>query len=473
MAHTVNFAVPRMGEPIEGARLVAWNVPPGQAFRAGDVLLEIETDKSIVEVPAAQDGRMLEHLVAVDGRIDADTVVARIELDGDAPAAGPAAAGEPGSAPPAAPVPAPAETSAASAAPSAASAPSADAAAPAAGRGARRPSTPAARRIARECGLDLDAVAGSGPDGRITQADAQAAADARTHISTRSGTAPYAGAGPGAGPGAREPLPPPGAAGMCERDVPTRHGMLHAVQWQAAAPASAPQRILLHGVFGDAGVWAGTAAALQRAGLAATAIELPCHGRSASAAAGLDAVAEAVADAIAALCPGPVALVGHSYGGAVAARAARRPGLDVVSLTLLAPAGLGTGIAQDFLDGVLHAESDEALAREIRKITADGAAPSPAYLGELRRRIAADRDRLEAFCRAVARRGVQQADIAPDLAALACPVALVHGRRDAIIPWEHALNAPPRVALHLAPHAGHMVQWEAAALVSELLARRA
>ncbi|WP_334159667.1 biotin/lipoyl-containing protein, partial [Achromobacter insolitus] len=85
MTRTLDMVVPPTGEALDAARLVAWIVAPGQAFKTGDVLVEIETDKSIIEVPAHDDGIMVEHLVAVDGIVNADTVIARIQMEGEAP----------------------------------------------------------------------------------------------------------------------------------------------------------------------------------------------------------------------------------------------------------------------------------------------------------------------------------------------------------------------------------------------------
>ncbi len=93
MTRMLDMVVPPTGEALDAARLVAWIVTPGQAFKAGDVLVEIETDKSIIEVPAHNDGVMVEHLVAVDGIVNADTVIARIQMEGEAaPAQAPRAA---------------------------------------------------------------------------------------------------------------------------------------------------------------------------------------------------------------------------------------------------------------------------------------------------------------------------------------------------------------------------------------------
>ena len=65
--------------------------------------------------------------------------------------------------------------------------------------------------------------------------------------------------------------------------------------------------------------------------------------------------------------------------------------------------------------------------------------------------------------------GVQQIDIRGELEQLRMPVSIFWGRQDQIIPWSHALNAPPKIALHLIPGVGHMPQWESSNLVLDRL----
>ena len=60
----VDLPLPRLGETMEEGRIVAWLKQPGDKFRRGEILLEVETDKTVVEVPALQDGTMIEHLAA-------------------------------------------------------------------------------------------------------------------------------------------------------------------------------------------------------------------------------------------------------------------------------------------------------------------------------------------------------------------------------------------------------------------------
>ena len=443
MARTLDMVVPPTGETLDAARLVAWVVTPGQAFKTGDVLVEIETDKSIIEVPAHEDGVMVEHLVAVDGIVNADTLIARIQVEGDAPAAET----------PAGPRPAPSGT-ATGAAPARAEpvstapepAPRQPEAVPPAPPGTRKFATPAARREAAERGIALEAVRGSGPNGRVTVADiAQAQPQAR------------AAGQEGAKDGKREAW------------ATTRHGDLRLTLWEAGERPGGRTVVLVHGMFGDRDAWASLAHALNRAGLRVLAMDLPCHGATRSQATRFEDVVDAVTDAIASQCEGPVILIGHSFGAAVAARAASRPGIGADALILIAPVGLGTEIDQGFLAGMAHAGTNEAAQRELQKLTVSGMTPSGGFIDALRRSTQARREPLIELCREVAWNGVQQLNIVPDLANAQCRSTVIHGRRDAVIPWRHALNAPPRTALHLLPDAGHMPQWEAGKLVADIV----
>lgn len=445
MTMVTDFVVPPMGEPIDSARLVRWVVMPGQAFRADDILVEIETDKSIVEVPASQDGRMVEHLVAVDGRLDADTPIARIEIEGEG-----AAVEEGGD--DAEPVVSPAAQAATEGGRTVGARIEAGRSTPEQAAGgpsaARKFATPAARDLARKGQLPLDSVTGSGPRGRVTKADVLRAVAGRP-----------VEAGVGAGRG----------RGMHDLTVATAYGDAGVTVWESVNRRDTRTLVLIHGMFGDRNVWAGTADALAHAGYRVLAMDLPCHGSTKADVTVLGDIVEFAAEIVSKQCSGTIALVGHSFGGAVATRLARQPALGVDTLVLIAPVGLGSQIDQTFLDGMAYAESSEALLRELRKLTVTGMTPSTAYVNELRGRIATRRDRIIALCRQVSWNGVQQIDTLPDLLALQAKTVLIQGRRDRVIAWEHALNAPPRVALHLLAEAGHMPQWEATSATTDIV----
>ncbi|MDE2119587.1 MAG: alpha/beta fold hydrolase [Betaproteobacteria bacterium] len=444
MSYRKAFVVAPIGESLEGARVVNWLVEPGQEFATGDIVMELETDKSVVEIPADEPGRLLERLVERGGVLPDDARAAWIEVQGEAPDAARETAGpvprEPLRGAVAAPVIAPrggdpeAATQAA----------------------VRIAATPAARQLAKQQGVELATVRGSGPDGRIVLADVRAVA--------RAGTPdPRARAGGGGVPAWQ--------AGMQQLEIPVAQGTLHGLRFVAEAGVSRPTLVLLHGLFGDLDTWAGTIVSARRAGLSVAALDLPAHGLSRAPAHDLQALVESVAQAMPALCEGLVTLAGHSLGAAVAARLASRLGQRLHSLTLFAPLGLGTQLEQSFVDGMLHAATDEALARELGKLTAQGSVPSPAFVTQLRQRIDERREDLACLCRSISRQGVQQIHVLPELQALACPVSIVHGRDDRLIPWQHALHAPPRAALHLVPGVGHLPQVEAMDLGWEVLRR--
>ena len=147
----VDVLVPQLSESISEATLLNWKKQPGEAVEMDEILIEVETDKVVLEVPAPSAG-VLSEIVKGDGAtVTSGEVLARIDS-----AAKPAAA-------PAAAKPA-AEEEAAAPAPKAASA------ATAAGI-----ASPAAAKILSEKGVDPATVAGTGKDGRITKADAMQA----------------------------------------------------------------------------------------------------------------------------------------------------------------------------------------------------------------------------------------------------------------------------------------------------------
>ncbi len=78
MSEWVEVRVPRLGDDVATAVLVAWHVAEGDRVRDGDVLLEVETDKAVFEVEAEVDGVVVEVLAEPGARVSPDQVVARI-----------------------------------------------------------------------------------------------------------------------------------------------------------------------------------------------------------------------------------------------------------------------------------------------------------------------------------------------------------------------------------------------------------
>src|SRR6478672_10685327 len=181
----INILMPALSPTMEKGNLAKWLKKEGEKVKPGDVIAEIETDKATMEVEAVDEGT-LARIVVPEGTADVpvNQLIAVLASEGeDAKAAGASAASAP--APKPAEAPKVAAPAAAPAAPAKADAPkpAAPAPAPAAtpatnGRG-RIFSSPLARRLAREAGIDLARIAGTGPHGRVVARDIAAAKEGK------------------------------------------------------------------------------------------------------------------------------------------------------------------------------------------------------------------------------------------------------------------------------------------------------
>jgi len=159
----IDFRLPSLGADMDEGKLLEWKVKPGDAVRKGDVVAVVDTTKAAVEVETWQEGVVEALLVEPGTTIPVGTVMARFLAPGGKASAVPLA--EPaGPAPVRVAAPVPAATPAA--APAAAPPPT----------GERRPVSPAARRRARDLGIDPDSLAGTGPHGAVTIDDVEKAA---------------------------------------------------------------------------------------------------------------------------------------------------------------------------------------------------------------------------------------------------------------------------------------------------------
>jgi 2-oxoglutarate dehydrogenase E1 component len=146
-AELVDVAFPEMGDSVAEGTLLEWRVKVGDAVAVDDPLVEISTDKVDADLPSPVAGTIAEILVEADSTVAVGTVLLRIAPGAGAPA----------------PAPAPAE-------------PAPDAAPAPAGNGAAN-ATPVAARMATAHGLDVGSIEGTGPRGRVTKEDVQAALD--------------------------------------------------------------------------------------------------------------------------------------------------------------------------------------------------------------------------------------------------------------------------------------------------------
>ncbi|PKP74761.1 MAG: acetoin dehydrogenase dihydrolipoyllysine-residue acetyltransferase subunit [Alphaproteobacteria bacterium HGW-Alphaproteobacteria-6] len=407
----LTLTMPRLGETMQEGQIVGWMVAPGEAFRRGQPILELETDKTVVEFPALGDGVIDEVIAGPGDRVGVGQPIARARVVavGDWAGNGEAAVEEIETA-----VPQPVAVVAAGA------------------EGGALRATPLARRIARTNGVALDGITGSGRRGRIERADVERAIGA------------------------------PAAGDPNWLDLPG--GRLA----YAVAGGSGRVHLLIHGLTGDRNAWAHLTAALTRAGHTAVVPDLPGHGATTLEAADLEPLVEAVTR-LAGTVSGPVTLVGHSLGAAVAVAAAGRLGPGVGRVVLLAPAGCGPGINAGFLRGMVAAQTPGEVAHLLRRLGPKGGALSEPALAQLAAEMA--RGRLVDLARTLASAdGRQRIDILRPLALLAAqtPVMALFGTEDQVVPASDALNLPPQVAAHFLP-AGHMPQWDVPREVVDLI----
>jgi 2-oxoglutarate dehydrogenase E2 component (dihydrolipoamide succinyltransferase) len=143
----VDVKVPQLSESVAEATLLQWKKQPGEPVALDEILIEIETDKVVLEVPAPSAGVLSAHVVGSGGTVTSDQVIAKIDTDAKAGAAAPAAA----SPAPAAATPARAE--------------------PASVPGKAGIAMPAAAKLMADHNLAAGSVAGTGRDGRVTKGD--------------------------------------------------------------------------------------------------------------------------------------------------------------------------------------------------------------------------------------------------------------------------------------------------------------
>ena len=444
----VEVILPKVDMDMATGQISRWFVEEGAAVKQGDVLFEMETDKAAMEVDAPASGIIRNITGKENVAIPVGQAVAWIYAEGEAHDSAPALSGK---APPTSPhkgeesanAPETVSLSKGGDGEPPASVPSASDTAVRA--------TPLARRLAREAGLDLATLTGSGPKGRVMRGDVEAAV-----ASAGKAARPVAAAAPSV------PARPQPASRQAD-GAPLNHVWLRQGEGRPI--------VLIHGFGSDLNSWRAMLAG-GPVDAPVLALDLPGHGGSPRHAPNdLDEIAEEVEATLAALGGGPVLLVGHSFGGAVAATVAARGNADVRGLALIAPAGLGPEINGAFMDGFVRAKSEASLVPWLRLLAADESVLSRPFVSatlaqaqdaELRAAQAAIVDRFFAD-------GTQVFSIRNLLAGLRIPVRVIVGAGDRIIPAGQSAGLPGEVALHVFAGTGHMPQVERRGEVLKIL----
>jgi len=182
----IEFKLPELGENITTGDVVSVLVREGDVIAGNDGVLEVETEKSVVEIPCPHAGKIVKVEVTKGQTVQVGQTIFTIEVESEV-----SAKSEPESSPAS-----PANEQAAAAEPTEAT--------------ATAPASPEARRLARELKVDIAQVRGTGKNGRITVEDIRASAIASEKPAETSSEAPKASQGIPAQRGTREPAVPPG-----------------------------------------------------------------------------------------------------------------------------------------------------------------------------------------------------------------------------------------------------------------------
>ncbi|MFK7763003.1 MAG: acetoin dehydrogenase dihydrolipoyllysine-residue acetyltransferase subunit [Roseobacter sp.] len=407
----LTLPMPRLGETMEEGTIAEWLVQPGQSFQRGDPLLEVETDKTLVEYPALGDGTLLEALVTAGDVVAVGTPIAVIETadawEGVDTPARPEPAPIPETAPLSMPMPMP---------------PIETLQARDTGDQTRPRATPLARRMAKQNGIAIDQIDGTGRRGRIEAEDVQALIS-----------------------------PEPRKAGSV-RIAEDVHAPVYCV----------------HGFAGLGSNWAVLRAHLQREGILSVAPDLPGHGRNPVDAFDVETLVDWLAQDLQAQTD-PVHVVGHSLGAYVAVQAVLRDPSQVSQVTLITPAGCGRSIMGAFVSGMASAPGAGELSHLMRLLGPKAAQLDSQALAAMAQGLHGKR--LTALAQSMACGDTQRIDTIGALQSLAgqVPLRAVFGLADQIIPKEHLFHIPSHVACHMID-AGHMPHWDATEEVASIIA---
>jgi pyruvate dehydrogenase E2 component (dihydrolipoamide acetyltransferase) len=263
--------------------------------------------------------------------------------------------------------------------------------------------------------------------------------------------------------------PAKGESAPAPQTVEVKGGRL---RYLKAGPDDGTPVLMLHGFGADLTTWMFNQAELAQ-DRPVYAVDLPGHGGSGKdvSKGSLEALAAAVLGFMDALCIGRAHLVGHSLGGAVAVQMALDAPDRVTAVTLIAPAGFGREISQEFIEGFIG----ETRARKLRPVLEMLVADPAMVTGDMVEEVLKFKrlDGAVAALRAVAdanfEKGTQLIALRDKLGELKIPVRVIWGEADRILPAGHAEGLPQNVKVTRIGGAGHIPHMEKAAEVTALI----
>ncbi|KAB2727458.1 acetoin dehydrogenase dihydrolipoyllysine-residue acetyltransferase subunit [Brucella intermedia] len=433
----VEVILPKVDMDMETGQISRWYAKDGDTVTKGQLLFEIETDKAAMEVEAPASGVIADISAAEGAVVPVGQAVAWIYEEGEERSGKPAAVAEEPIA--AAPVDRAIETAAPKQHDPKSSQDDER------GSADKVRATPLARRLARDAGIDLTTVQGSGPKGRVQKKDVEGDI------------------------GVANPAIP--AKSFASKNAePTPLGQLNAV-WLREGEAERLPVVLLHGFAADLNSWRGLFAGASL-GHPILALDLPGHGNSPRIVPeNIDDIAAAVEATLGFLSVGSCLLVGHSLGGAVGTLVAARGVVDVRSLLLISSGGLGPQVNGAFIKGLVGAKSEASIVPWLKLLVADETRLTKPFINATIAQAADTelRNTQEAIGARFFADGTQTFEIRSSIAALAMPVRLIFGAEDRVIPVTHAHGLPGKVGVHIFAGCGHMPQIEERTAVLQIL----
>ena len=403
---------PQVGQDLTEAKVVALHVKLGDTVKKGMIVAEVESEKATFEVEAFAAGVVIKLPYQVGDTATVLEPLVVLGSDADAKASVEQ------------PKKAPAKKD---------KAPAHEIAVERVAESGQGRSSPLARRIAANNGLEIDKIAGTGPRGAVVLRDVEG-------LAATSGKSAAAS-----------------ATGLHVKSLKDGKG----------TPV-----IFIHGFGAEIAAWRQIAMAMALPNTL-LGIDLPGHGASPDVAtSGFASIVEAVASTLRSMGK-EFHLVGHSLGAAVAIAISAQNGMTIKSLTLFAPAGLGTSVAGDFVAGFLAAKSEAALAAQMKRLVND---PSDLPVSlikatQLAREAGPVVDRQAKVAAGIFEGSTQLFSVRAELAKYQAPCRVVLGLRDCIISSsETERNLPAGVALHRFDTAGHLPFLEEQSLAARLIA---
>ena len=453
------FSLPRMGETMEEGTVLTWFKSPGDSFKRGEVLLELETDKMVVEVPALEDGDLLEILASEQATVEIGSSLALIRMRGSVSKIKKKKNSRIENSKEKLKTQSSMEQES----------PPQDSSMMDFARDdieilepqtkeENIRATPSARRLAKYNTISLKNVPGTGPLGRIEKKDVE-------DIINKFKNPCFEGTDKPVGESAEQIL----------------EGQIlkigdHQLSFKRRGISGRTPLLFIHGFGSDSQTWRYSLGELSKTREVWT-IDLPGHGDSLEfnmeyeSKTLFNEYANVLKEFLSNAGLKRVHLIGHSLGGGIALNFALNHQNSVSSLTLFAPMGLGNSINKKFIDSFAKGESVKEIKESLNLLFYKKTWVTDSLVNAtvLQHQNSEFRNILGRLATILQKQDKQSWQIRDELQNLSIPVKLIWGKEDQILPSSHAQGLPGSFAVHIFPNTGHIVDIEQSKVINRLI----